>query len=63
MATITRLQSGRGRIQFRREQSYASQTFMRHGNARTSAIVAGRRVDPGEAPLKRGKADPTTLAT
>lgn len=62
MATIIRLKSGRWRVQVRRKQSYVSQTFLRHEDARMWAIAAERRIDLGEAPLKRGKADPKTLA-
>ncbi len=62
MATLTRLPSGRWRVQVRRKQSYVSQTFVRHEDARKWAIAAERRIDLGEAPLKRSKADPKTLA-
>ncbi|MFT4196819.1 MAG: hypothetical protein QM599_02490, partial [Pseudoxanthomonas sp.] len=62
MATITRLPSGRWRVQVRRKQSYVSQTFVRHEDARKWAIATERQVDLGETPLKRSKVDPTTLA-
>lgn len=62
MATITQLPSGRWRAQVRRKQSYASETFLRHEDARKWATATERRIDLGEAPLKRTKADPTTLA-
>jgi hypothetical protein len=62
MATITRLKSGHWRVQVRRKQSYANQTFLRHEDAREWAIAIERRIDLGEFPLKRSKADPTTFA-
>lgn len=62
MATITRLKSGHWRVQVRRKQSYASETFLRHEDARKWAIATERRVDLGESPLKRAKIDPTTFA-
>jgi hypothetical protein len=40
MATFTRLPSGRWRVQIRRKQSYASETFPRHE-------VLTQRVSPG----------------
>lgn len=62
MATITRLKSGHWRVQVRRKQSYASETFLRHEDARKWATAAERQIDLGESPLKRSKADPKTLA-
>ena len=62
MATITRLQSGHWRVQVRRKQSYVSETFLRHEDARKWAIATERRVDLGESTLKRTKVDPTTFA-
>lgn len=62
MATITRLKSGHWRVQVRRKQSYVSQTFLRHEDARKWAIATERRIDLGEFPLKRSKADQTTFA-
>ena len=62
MATITRLKSGHWRVQVRRKQSYVSETFLRHEEARKWAIATERRIDLGESPLKRAKADPTTFA-
>ncbi|WP_368562477.1 site-specific integrase [Pseudoxanthomonas sp. UTMC 1351] len=62
MATFTRLKSGHWRVQVRRKQSYASETFLRHEDARIWAIATERRIDLGRSPLKRAKADPTTLA-
>jgi len=62
MATILQLPSGRWRVQVRRKPSYASETFPRHEDARTWATATERRIDLGEAPLKRAKVDPTTFA-
>lgn len=62
MATITQLPSGRWRVQVRRKQSYANETFLRHEDARKWATATERRIDLGEAPLKRAKVDPTTFA-
>lgn len=62
MATITQLPSGRWRVQVRRKQSYASETFLRHEDARKWATATERRIDLGESPLKRAKVDPTTFA-
>ncbi|OJW38471.1 MAG: integrase [Rhodanobacter sp. 67-28] len=62
MATITRLRSGHWRVQVRRKQSYVSETFLRHEDARTWAIATERRVDLGESTLKRTQVDPTTFA-
>jgi integrase len=62
MATITRLRSGHWRVQVRRKQSYVSETFLRHEDARKWAIATERRIDLGESTLKRAKADPTTFA-
>jgi hypothetical protein len=59
MATITPLPSGHWRVQVRRKQSYASETFLRHEDARKWATATERRIDLGEAPLKRAKVDPT----
>jgi integrase len=61
MATFTRLPSGRWRVQIRRKQSYASETFLRHDDARQWATATERRIDLGEAPVKRAKVDPTTF--
>lgn len=61
MATILQLPSGRWRVQVRRKQSYASETFLRHEDARKWATATERRIDLGEAPLKRAKVDPTTF--
>jgi integrase len=61
MATFTRLPSGRWRVQVRRKQSYASETFLRHEDARQWATATERRIDRGEAPVKRAKVDPTTF--
>lgn len=62
MATILQLPSGRWRVQARRKQSYASETFLRHGDARKWATATERRIALGEAPLKRATVDPTTFA-
>ncbi len=62
MATITQLPSGHWRVQVRRKQSYASETFLRHEDARKWATATERRIDLGEAPLKRTQVDPTTFA-
>lgn len=62
MATITKLRSGHWRVQVRRKQSYASETFLRHEDARKWAIATERRIDLGQSPLKRSKVDPTTFA-
>lgn len=62
MATIIKLLSGQWRVQIRRKPSYVSQTFLHHEDARKWATAAERRIDLGETPLKRGKADPKTLA-
>lgn len=62
MATFTRLKSGHWRVQVRRKQSYASETFLRHEDARKWATATERRIDLGQSPLKRTKADPTTFA-
>ena len=62
MATFTRLKSGNWRAQVRRKQSYASETFLRHEDARKWATATERRIDLGQSPLKRTKADPTTFA-
>lgn len=62
MATITKLPSGHWRVQIRRKQSYASETFLRHEDARKWATETEHRIDRGEPPLKRGKVDPTTFA-
>lgn len=62
MATFTQLPSGRWRVQVRRKQSYASETFLRHEDARKWATATERRIDLGEAPLKRTKVDPTIFA-
>jgi len=61
MATIIRLKSGHWRVQVRRKQSYASETFLRHEDARKWAIATERRIDLGEAPRKAATADPTTF--
>jgi Phage integrase family. len=61
MATITRLRSGHWRVRIRRKQSYVSETFLRHEDARRWAIATERRIDLGEAPVKRAKIDPTTV--
>lgn len=61
MATIIRLKSGHWRVQVRRKQSYASETFLRHEDARKWAIATERRIDLGEALRKAATADPTTL--
>lgn len=61
MATFTRLPSGRWRVQIRRKQSYASETFLRHDDARQWATATERRIDLGDAPVKRAKVDPTTF--
>lgn len=61
MATFTQLPSGRWRVQVRRKQSYASETFLRRDDARRWAIATERRIDLGEAPVKRAKIDPTTI--
>ncbi|TAL89881.1 MAG: hypothetical protein EPN69_13410 [Rhodanobacter sp.] len=62
MATITRLRSGHWRVHVPRKQSYVSETFLRHEDARTWAIATENRVDLGESTLKRTKVDPTTFA-
>ncbi|SEK37974.1 Phage integrase family protein [Pseudoxanthomonas sp. GM95] len=62
MATITQLPSGRWRVQVRRKQSYASETFLRHEDARKWATAAEREVDLGRTPRRRGQATPTTFA-
>lgn len=62
MATMLQLPSGRWRVQVRRTQSYASETFLRHEGARKWATATERRIDLVEAPLKRAKVDPTTFA-
>lgn len=62
MATITRLKSGHWRVQVRRKQAYASETFLRHEDARKWAIATERRIDLGEAPRKSAAVDPTTFA-
>ncbi|TMN24544.1 site-specific integrase [Pseudoxanthomonas sp. X-1] len=61
MATIIQLPSGHWRVQVRRKQCYASETFLRHEDARKWATATERRIDLGEAPLKRAKVDPTTF--
>ncbi|HVI60416.1 MAG TPA: site-specific integrase [Luteimonas sp.] len=61
MATFTRLKSGHWRVQVRRKQSYASETFLRHEDARKWATATERRIDLGQSPLKRRQADPTTF--
>lgn len=53
MATFTQLPSGRWRVQVRRKQSYASETFLRHDGARRWATAIERRIDLGEAPVAR----------
>lgn len=62
MATITKLKSGHWRVQVRRKQSYASETFLRHEDARKCAIATERRIDLGEAPRKAAARDPTLFA-
>ncbi|HVX56919.1 MAG TPA: tyrosine-type recombinase/integrase [Candidatus Saccharimonadales bacterium] len=62
MATIIQLPSGNWRVQVRRKQSYASETFLRHEDARKWATATKRRIDLGEEPVKRAKVDPTTFA-
>jgi|GEM_PF-53404 len=59
MATFTRLPSGRWRVQVRRKQLYASETFLRRDDARQWATATERRIDRGEAPVKRAAIDPT----
>lgn len=61
MATILQLPSGRRRVQVRRKQSYASETFLRHEDARRWATATERQIDLGEAPLKQADVDPTNL--
>lgn len=51
MATILQLPSGRWRVQVRRKPSYASETFLRHEDARTWATATGRSLI-----LTRGRA-------
>jgi integrase len=62
MATFTHLPSGRWRVQVRRKQLYASETFLRREDARQWATATERRIDRGEAPVKRATIDPTTFA-
>ncbi|MGH8060823.1 MAG: site-specific integrase [Pseudoxanthomonas sp.] len=62
MATITKLKSGHWRVQVRRKQSYASETFLRHEDARKWAVATERRIDLGEAPRKSAARDPTLFA-
>lgn len=62
LATITKLKSGHWRVQVRRKQSYASETFLRHEDARKWAIATERRIDLGEAPRKSAARDPTLFA-
>lgn len=62
LATITKLKSGHWRVQVRRKQSYASETFLRHEDARKWAIATERRIDLGEAPRKAAARDPTLFA-
>src|SRR3546814_14381661 len=61
MATITRLKSGHWRVQVRRKQSYASETFLRREDGRRWATATERRIDLGQSPLKRRQAEPTTF--
>jgi hypothetical protein len=61
MATFSRLPSGRWRVQTRRKQSYASETFLRHDDARQWATATERRIDLGDAPVRRAEVDPTTF--
>lgn len=61
MATITQLPSGNWRVQVRRKQSYASETFRRHVDAKRWALAAERGIDLGEAPMRRAQVDPTTF--
>jgi hypothetical protein len=51
----------RSRVQIRRKQSYASKRFLRHDGARQWATATERRIDPGDAPIKRAQVDPTTF--
>ena len=61
MATFTRLPSGCWRVQVRCKQSYASETFLRHDDARQWATATERRIDLDEAPVKRTTIDSTTV--
>ncbi len=61
MATFTQLPSGNWRVQIRRKQSYASDTFRRYVDATRWALATERGIDLGEAPMKRAQVDPTTF--
>ncbi len=52
MATINKLPSGAYRVQIRRKGRYASETFLRRGDAHRWARQAETRVDQGLAPNK-----------
>ena len=62
LATITQLKSAHWRVQVKRKQSYASETFPRHEDARKWTIATERRIDPGEAPRKSAAGNPTLFA-
>ncbi len=59
MSTFTQLPSGNWRAQVRRKQSYVSETFRRHEDAKRWALAAERAIDLGESPQLRAKVDPT----
>src|SRR3546814_14276300 len=61
MATFTRLKSGHWRVQVRRKQSYASETFLRREDGRRWAPATARRLALCQSPLKRRPAEPTTF--
>lgn len=61
MPTFTQLPSGNWRAQVRRKQSYVSETFRRHEDAKRWALAAERAIDLGELPRMRAKVDPTTF--
>ncbi len=61
MASIKQLSSGNWRVQVRRKQCYASETFRRHEDAKRWALAVERSIDLGETPSRRSKVDPTTF--
>lgn len=50
MATYTKLDSGRWRVQVRRKGRYVSETFIRKDDARRWAMESECKVDRGETP-------------
>lgn len=61
MASIKQLSSGNWRVQVRRKQCYASETFRRHEDAKRWALAVERSIDLDESPIRRSKVDPTTF--